>query len=284
MRDPIIFVGMHRSGTSLLGRLLEELGLFVGVKKDQNNEAIFFQRLNDWLLQQSGATWDRPSGIEDLWKVEPALPWTESYIKTLCASPRAVEFLGVRRFLAGGMKSLQEPWGWKDPRNTFTLPMWLRIFPGAKVVYIERHGVDVAQSLRVRALKGLQDSVEKYKRYRPLVFLRPKLAGFADSPRCVSLEGGFALWSEYVDQARSVLTGLPEERVLRLRYEELLENPANHVRVSAEFCGLKASPSDLQRVITAVQAEKARSYLNDAELSEFATRHRDQLRQRGYAE
>ncbi len=29
-----------------------------------------------------------------------------------------------------------QPWGWKDPRNSITLPLWRRVFPGARVLVI----------------------------------------------------------------------------------------------------------------------------------------------------
>ena len=67
-RAPIIFIGMHRSGTSMLGRLLESLGLFAGTRKDPNNEAVFFQQINDWLLTQCGARWDMPGATQYLWE------------------------------------------------------------------------------------------------------------------------------------------------------------------------------------------------------------------------
>ena len=41
-RPPIVIIGMHRSGTSIVTRMLEQLGLFVGKKKDMNHEALFF--------------------------------------------------------------------------------------------------------------------------------------------------------------------------------------------------------------------------------------------------
>ena len=40
--DPIIIIGMHRSGTTLLSKLLEKCGVFMGTKKEENNESIFF--------------------------------------------------------------------------------------------------------------------------------------------------------------------------------------------------------------------------------------------------
>jgi hypothetical protein len=30
------------------------------------------------------------------------------------------------------------PWGWKDPRNSLTLPFWLQVFPGARVLIVHR--------------------------------------------------------------------------------------------------------------------------------------------------
>ena len=59
-QPPTIILGMHRSGTSILTRILEKLGLFVGCRKDENNEALFFLKFNDWILKQANATWDNP--------------------------------------------------------------------------------------------------------------------------------------------------------------------------------------------------------------------------------
>jgi hypothetical protein len=182
----------------------------------------------------------------------------------------------------GGIESLTLPWGWKDPRNTFTLPMWLRIFPEAKVVYIQRHGVDVAESLRVRALKGFASAVQKYEKYRAVAFLRPKLGGFVDSPRCASLEGGFELWKEYVDQGRAALARLPKDRVLTLSYEQLLEDPVAHLRASAAFCGLYPEESRCKQVAASIRSERARSYRSDPKIERFAIEQRANLAQRGY--
>lgn len=40
--SPILIIGMHRSGTSMITRKLESLGLFLGNEKDENDEAFFF--------------------------------------------------------------------------------------------------------------------------------------------------------------------------------------------------------------------------------------------------
>ncbi|MDP1865956.1 MAG: sulfotransferase [Bradyrhizobium sp.] len=284
MRQPVIFIGMHRSGTSMLGRLLESLGLFVGVSKDENNEAIFFQDINVWLLSQSGANWDVPGPIDYLWNNEEVLQLVEGYVRNRIGSPRSLQFLGIRRYAAGGFASLNSAWGWKDPRNTFTLPMWLRIFPEAKVVSIERNGVDVAQSLKVRGARELADAARQYERYRSVFFARAKLGGFGASPRCATLEGGFSLWREYNDRARQMIAKLPADRSLTLRYEDFLEEPIKYLRASAEFCGLQASDSKIRGVAASIKTERSRSYLSDPGLRHFADEHHAELLARGYGE
>lgn len=40
--QPIVILGMHRSGTTMITEILEQLGLFVGDQKDDNCESLFF--------------------------------------------------------------------------------------------------------------------------------------------------------------------------------------------------------------------------------------------------
>ncbi|MDA3877727.1 MAG: sulfotransferase [Halothiobacillus sp.] len=283
LNTPVIFIGMHRSGTSMLGRLLENLGLFAGTRQDENSEALFFKQLNKWLMAQCSARWDMPGATHYLWENEELLTWIDDYLRYLLDSPRAIQFLGLRRYLTtSGITRLNMPWGWKDPRNTFTMPMWLRIFPEAKVVYIERHGVDVAQSLRVRSRKGFVNTTRKYRKYRSIVSIRPKHGGFIESPRCASLEGGFSLWQEYTNQATEIMQQLPNHRVLKLRYEQLLVDPVPYLRASAAFCGLDVSNRKIDAMTAGINGSRAYSYLNDPELRDFARDHQVALADRGY--
>jgi hypothetical protein len=282
MRDPVIFIGMHRSGTSMLGRLLEELGMFFGAVKDENNEALFFQNLNEWLLSQCGGRWDNPAPFNQyFWRNAEAVNLTELYLRNLLASPRCIRFLGAR-FALRGIGGLDTPWGWKDPRNTFTLPIWLRIFPGAKVVSIQRNGVDVAQSLRAREIKILKDAPRFYKKNRMAFFLRPRRSGFAHSPRCLVLEDGFALWEEYTSQAEAVTAQLPANRVLALRYEDVLDSPVKWLGQSADFCGLKVSQNQLESAVKNIRVDRAKAYESDVELTDFAAKRSAALSARGY--
>lgn len=267
----------------MLGRLLEKLGLFTGTRKDRNNEAVFFQQLNEWLMWQCGARWDVPDATHYLWKNAKLVNWTEDYVRYILDSPRAMHFLGLRRYLfTGGISRLNIPWGWKDPRNTFTLPLWRRIFPAAKVLYIERHGVDVAHSLQTRGGDNFAASIRKYQKHRRIYSWSPKRSGFMASPRCSSLENGFSLWLEYMNQAADMIRQLPEQQVLKLRYETILADPVPSLLASAEFCHLNITSQEVDTLAKGINADRANSYKKNPDLMEFALNHREELAAKGY--
>ncbi len=267
----------------MVGRLLEELGLFVGKGKDENNEAIFFQALNSWLLAQCGSRWDNPGQIGELWQHESAMGLIEDYVRFMMSSPRAIDFLGVRGYLLNrNIMNFRHPWGWKDPRNTFTLPLWLRLFPRAKVVCIERHGVDVAQSLVTRERQSEVRSREKYRRYKYLTWLRPKRGGFMESARCATMDGAFTLWQEYQAQVDHLVDEVSSDRVVRVRYETLLESPEDSLRELAEFCGLGDDEEAIERACRDIDGGRAFAYAADAELVAFANTKAKALAAHGY--
>ena len=68
LNPPILITGMHRSGTTLMVKLLRKLGYFPGHRLDSNLESTFFQRLNEWVLKRSGGAWDNPLPIKNLLK------------------------------------------------------------------------------------------------------------------------------------------------------------------------------------------------------------------------
>ncbi|MBE9554562.1 MAG: sulfotransferase, partial [Proteobacteria bacterium] len=136
-RPPIIIMGMHRSGTSMVTRLMEQLGLFVGQETDTNNESLFFQALNDWILCQAGSTWDNPEPIRWLAEDVQGCDLIVEYLRSILKSRASNSYLGRWRHMRFGADfSCIGPWGWKDPRNTFTLPIWLRLFPDARVIHV----------------------------------------------------------------------------------------------------------------------------------------------------
>ena len=58
--SPLIVIGMHRSGTTMMVGVLEKFGWFMGSDQEANKESKLFIRLNTWLMMQSGCRWDSP--------------------------------------------------------------------------------------------------------------------------------------------------------------------------------------------------------------------------------
>ena len=56
--QPLIILGMHRSGTSLAVRLLTAVGIHMGSHLSRDAEAIFFQKLNRRIFLKR---WEIPS-------------------------------------------------------------------------------------------------------------------------------------------------------------------------------------------------------------------------------
>jgi hypothetical protein len=139
----LCIAGMHRSGTSMVTRLLQLCGLELGPQRDlmrphsTNPEGFWenrrFVRINNAILRRLGGTWDRPP---------PALSdgADQALLRPLEAEAQRL----LRQFRR------REPWGWKDPRNCLTLPFWSRLVPGLRVLICVRNPLSVAHSLQSR--------------------------------------------------------------------------------------------------------------------------------------
>jgi hypothetical protein len=63
----------------------------------------------------------------------------------------------------------REPWGWKDPRNCLTLPLWRKLLPETKVLICVRNPLAVAESLRLRNGIPYTDSLDLWLTYNRCV-------------------------------------------------------------------------------------------------------------------
>jgi len=283
-RPPLIVIGMHRSGTTLLSRLLQRCGVFMGGNQNRNAEPRFITALNGWLFAQASATWDRPEGMADLLIDERLRPWLVDYMDGLVRGPAAGRFLGPRRALRyGSLHALVEPWGFKDPRTTYTLDYWLELFPQARVVHILRHGADVAVSLAERRERALKSNLERYRRRRWLYVMRPdapKRRGFAAQPRCRTLAGGFELWERYVERARTHVAA--STHGLEIGYEALLATPQTELARVLDFAGIDTDATVLSAATSGLDAGRAHAWRHHAEARALAAARADVLARLGY--
>ncbi len=240
-RPPVIIIGMHRSGTSLVGRLLEEAGLYLGWRQQPGHaESRFFQQLNDWALYQAGAAWDRPEGMHDLAANPLAAEVVTEYFRVASSSVRSLDYLGPRHFAASrNLADFDGFWGWKDPRTTFTLPLWIELFPDARIVHVIRHGVDVAHSLSVRAGALAAAESEDFARKRWRYNIVPRRNRMSMGVQLSDLDAGIDLWETYVSEARRHC-GAAGDRAIEVRFEDLVAEPGQIMKSLVEHCGMSA--------------------------------------------
>ncbi len=231
----MLVIGMHRSGTTLLTRMLMVNGIDMGTRLSVNAEDVFWRDLNERIMRHSGASWCT---------VQPLLRALnrEGFV---CGESQGVSADVARWIVRRSRSSVGDTtlWGWKDPRTTLTLPIWLRVFPRARLVYIVRNGIDVAISLHRRAVKNNC----WWKRILPRYKWNRRMLDFA---AC------FRLWEEYVGFAFECLSTIPPERCIQIRYEELIARPKQTLWTLLNFLGKKAGDSATESASLLVNTDR----------------------------
>lgn len=282
MTPPTIIMGMHRSGTTLLVELLQERGWFAGARMGLNREAFFFQARNEWLLRALGGSWDYPLPVKTLYENDIKTQQIADLFKTSVACFEFYSYTGSLKSIitCGSVLEGKPHWGWKDPRNVFTLGIWNTVFPGASLLYIRRNGVDVAASLRVRevAFRSSSFSERSYTPPRLLTRLanlgRPYGQYPTYSARCGTLDGCFGLWEEYSGEAESAFERYQGPK-LCISYEDLVLNPSASLREITDFCGLDLCRTEAGDSLGGVVRKRAYAFLGDAELRAFYSEKRE---------
>lgn len=143
----ILILGPGRSGTSLTARLLNLAGVYLGPEEDlltrtgiPVNPRGFWEhrglsRINQRILSRLGGSWSEPPPLPSGWEAS----------KELASEREDARALLARTF--GG----HALWGWKDSRNSLTMPFWRPLVEElgceARYVICLRNPVDAAASL-----------------------------------------------------------------------------------------------------------------------------------------
>lgn len=214
---PICIAGMHRAGTSMITRFLHLSGVYLGPERDivltgpDNTEGFWehrqFVALNDAVLAAMGGAWDVPPVLPVGWERSPQL----ALLREQAAG------------LVGGFAG-REPWGWKDPRNSLTLPFWQQVVPDLKVVVCVRSPLDVAYSLHRRG-------------YASSVF-------------------GFGLWQVYYAQ---LLASVPLAERVVTHYESYFLDAGGELRRVLAFLGVVCDEGVIERAV-ASRVERLRHH------------------------
>jgi glycosyltransferase involved in cell wall biosynthesis len=138
-----IVLGMHRSGTSALARVLGLMGCHVGredelAPADEHNPKGYWEREDVWALDErilaaAGASWHDVGGFE---------------IDRLDATTRD-EITRAARAVVAELDA-HRPWAIKDPRLCLTFPLWRPLIERPVCVLVQRDPLEVTRSLERR--------------------------------------------------------------------------------------------------------------------------------------
>ena len=277
--SPIVVIGMHRSGTRLLVEILDKLGVFMGADRQADSESVAFMLINEGILHQCGAFWSEPMSAHFM-LAQPELA------EHIAASAREALAAQLDRYagpsgwhLDARAKELP-PFGWKDPRNTFTLPVWKQVFPNLRAIHIVRHGVDVAASLARRHAAALRAATSESVP-SALTVIRDHALGILSSRRGWTIAEALTMWEQYVEKARQESAALGE-RALEVRYEELLTQPERVIPAVAAFCRAPAPALDAA-LLGGLEPGRAFAFRRNPDLVAFAGSVREVLARYGYA-
>ena len=152
-------IGMHRSGTSVVTRIVNLLGVSLGPEHEllaaaPHNPAGFWENrhvvaLNDDLLEALGGNATTPPVLTDGWEHAPGLEPFHARASRLVTS------------ISNGARLV----GWKDPRMSITLPFWRTVTPVTHVVHCLRNPLEAAPSLARWQPFDLERAGELWLRY-----------------------------------------------------------------------------------------------------------------------
>ena len=202
--NPLIISGMHRSGTSAVARLVQQLGWDVGsnlLPATEGNihghfEEAAFIRFHDTLIALQ-------------------FPKRAPFCEWLPLADGDILYRDEERTQARAIWDAHRAAGgsaWKDPRTSLFLDLWTEVLSDAKVIVCLRHPYQVHLSL--------------LRRGEP----------FLHADYSAAILG----WTVYNQRILQAISALPRERVMVLDVEAAFKDPRQLAEELARFLGVPA--------------------------------------------
>lgn len=231
MTKLVYVTGMHRSGTSLIVRMLNLAGAYLGAPESlmgvsEYNERGHWEYIpvvqrNDWILEALGGY---------VWNTVPAHLTEEDKSTIRSYAPQAQRV--IDDLLFGAINSRKWGVAVKDPRFCITLPAWEHLVPKSRIIICLRNPLQVAYSIYARDRMELLD--------------------------------GIRLWKIYNDHA---LQHAPRTDRLVVNYEDMLQYPEFESWRIARYLGMPLT--DIANVVTEPQKKLKHYHFTFDELKEM---------------
>jgi len=148
----VVILGMHRSGTSMVAGIIQQLGVDIGedlLEPSIDNpyghfENKQFYEINKRILATCGGDWSSPPSSEII------MQQNNLYSKEI------MDLID---------KNKSELWGWKDPRTILTIDLFLPYLENPFFIVCSRNNSDIVSSLKKRDGLEVEKSLELIETY-----------------------------------------------------------------------------------------------------------------------
>lgn len=200
----------------------------------------------------------------------------------------------------------------KTCANSLRVPFVDAVMPNAKYIFIYRDGIDATGSAKERwtAELDIPYILEKVRfvpkadlpyygiryfwarlyrlisRESRLAFWGPSLDNMQSILQNHSLNEVCALqWQRCADKAEEAFSQMPADKVVRVRYEEFVRQPARQLTRILEFIGKEVAPGEIARAVKGVSPQslgKGRQALGEQEVAKLEALVGDTLKRYDY--
>jgi hypothetical protein len=213
-------MGTGGSGTRAVQSLIDNSGYFMGTNLNRAGDALEIGHfLRRWTNSYLESGW-----IRELFEGsgEPRFPHPPGMEEDFRASADAHR---------AEIPNPKAPWGWKAPRTILVLPFAFEMYRGLKVIHVVRDGRDMAYSTNRNQLNA----------HSPHVLTRSELEQRLPI-RAITF------WSRVNVAAARFCEQRLADSYVRIRYEDLCEQPAEEATRLLRFLSAPAAPDRLRRL------------------------------------
>jgi hypothetical protein len=280
---PIVIIGAPRSGTNMLRDILTS-----------------FNGVSTWPCDE----------INYIWRHYNVTYSSDEFPKEF-ASLRAKKYIN-KQFNLIAKKYNASFVIEKTCANSLRVPFVEQIIPDARYIFIIRDGMDTVGSASIRwhskldilyilrkiryvpildlpyyGLRYISNRLYKlFSKENRLSFWGPKFKGFDEAVKVHNLEEVCALqWQHCVTLSEEFFKSIPDNRVIRVRYEDFVSNPDTELSRIVSKLGIPYTTGQIHDVVKTVSSGsvgKGRNNLNKTELKKTSSLISNTLRMYGY--
>jgi hypothetical protein len=237
---PIIVGGIGGSGTRVVARILQMLGVYMGSNLNETLDNLWFTLLMKRPDLRGADTTEPLSVFEKAMTIGlhgVATPDEDRIISDTIGMhiEGDVTFSGVRS-LRHSVGTECEWWGWKEPCSSFWVKELASYFPSAHFVHVVRNGLDMC----------LSDTMKREFRHWGVQY--------GELTRVPDDRTYLRFWTKANQEAITTGKRLMGERFLTFEFEDLCQNPPKYVETLANIMGLGISDGRMAEICEPIHA------------------------------